>query len=463
MVKRYLLTPLYLLVAILNCVYSDEIFASQYNIIFMLSDDQDWAGLSVSMDPRDPNSKSKYNETPSLEALAAEGTRFTRAYAPSPVCSPTRASIQTGKTPARLNWTKAEPFFSEDDRQYLIPPTHTKNLQSSEITIGEMLQRVNYSTAHFGKWHLLGGGPEKHGYDQSDGDIGNKYAADFVDPNPVDLFGMIDRAERFIAKAHNDNKPFFLQLSFHALHYPENALEVTIKKYKNKFGNQIDVRNIQRLAINENMDTAIGRLLAFIQDKKLEDSTYIVFMADNGATNRSSSLRGGKGALWEGGIRVPFIIKGPGIPENAINDTPILGYDLFPTFMTLAGIDEHPPNLDGIDILKFLENGHSQHERPAKGLVFHFPHYQKKQEPASALIVNNWKVIKNYGQTSDVLINLESDSSERVNLIEKKPEIYKRLLLQLENYLLSVNAALPKKNPKFDPKADLKPKKRAKR
>ncbi len=452
-----------IIILMLVCFISTAAKASQKNIILILSDDQSWAGLSVMMDPDVKHSISLYDETPNLELLAAEGARFTNAYAPSPVCSPSRISIQTGKTPARLNWTKAAPFISDDNGQYLIPPHHDKNIASAEITIGEMLKTADYKTAHFGKWHLLGGGPQSHGYDVSDGDIGNKYAAKFSDPNPVDLFGMIERAKKFINESQQENKTFYLQLSFHALHYPENALNDTIKKYDQKYPDSLQEIEIQRLALNENMDEAIGRLLGYLEAKNITKDTFIIYMADNGAFRRFSSLRGGKGALWEGGIRVPFIIKGPGIPKNTINHFPIVGYDLFPTFMSIAGLKDYPEYLDGINIIDTFDALYKPSSRRNEGLIFHFPHYQKNQKPASAIIIDNIKLIKHYGQGQDMLFDLSNDISEQDNLVDKKPKIYRSLLTKLERYLESVGASMPLLNPNFDPNSIMGPEKRKRR
>ena len=156
--------------------------------------------------------------------------RFSAAYAPASVCSPTRCSLQLGKSPAQTRWTKAAPTMTAANNYRLIPPRINKNLSRDETTIGEMLQQAGYSTAHFGKWHLSGGGPAQHGYDEHDGNIGNEYAERFGDPNPVDIFGMVERAEAFMAKSAATGKPFFMQLSWHALHRPENALKSSIAK-----------------------------------------------------------------------------------------------------------------------------------------------------------------------------------------------------------------------------------------
>lgn len=437
--------------------------ATQKNIIFMLSDDQSWSGLSVAMNPDLKNSLSLYDETPNLKLLAAGGTRFTNAYAPSPVCSPSRISIQTGKTPARLNWTKAAPFLRADSGRYLVPPQHDKNIASAEITIGEMLRTADYKTAHFGKWHLLGGGPERHGYDFSDGDTGNKYASKYSDPNPVDLFGMIERAKKFIDDSQKENKPFYIQLSFYALHFPENALNDTIQKYNQKYPDSLKEKEIQRLALNENMDEAIGRLLNYLEKKNIEKDTFVIYMSDNGAFRHFSPLKGGKGSLWEGGIRVPFIIKGPGIPKNTINHSPIIGYDLFPTFMSIAGLNSYPEYLDGINIIDTFDVLYKPSKRPNEGLIFHFPHYQRNQKPASSIIIDNMKLIKHYGKETDMLFDLSNDISEQNNLINKKPKIYRSLLTKLERYLQSVDASMPLINPIFDTDSIMEAEKKKKR
>ena len=171
----------------------------QPNFIFILSDDQSWDGLSVRMDPGEKLSCNRYVETPNIARLAEQGMRFTQAYAPSPVCSPTRISIQTGKSPAQLHWTKASPNVNPNDGYKLIAPRSKRNIESSDQTIAELLKTAGYTTAHYGKWHLSGGGPERHGYDESDGDTSNKDAAPFKAPNPVDIFGMGKRAKDFMA------------------------------------------------------------------------------------------------------------------------------------------------------------------------------------------------------------------------------------------------------------------------
>ena len=171
--------------------------AERPNIVFMLADDQGWNGLSVAMHPNVPGSKGDYFHTPNLEKLAAQGMRFSAAYAPASVCSPTRASLLTGKSPAKLHWTKAAP---PEEGHKLSEPRLIKSISTSETTFAEMLQKAGYATAHYGKWHISGGGPGQHGYDEHDGDTGNENAFKFKDPNPVDIFGMADRAATFMER-----------------------------------------------------------------------------------------------------------------------------------------------------------------------------------------------------------------------------------------------------------------------
>ncbi|MEI8021789.1 MAG: sulfatase-like hydrolase/transferase, partial [Schlesneria sp.] len=179
-------TAVTVLVAMVDCIQPPVLAAEKAerpNIVFMLADDQGWNGLSVAMHPDIPGSKGDYFHTPNLEKLAAQGMRFSAAYAPASVCSPTRASLLTGKSPAKLHWTKAAP---PEEGHKLIEPRLVKSISASEITFAELLQKAGYATAHYGKWHISGGGPGQHGYDEHDGDTGNENAFKFQDPNPVD-------------------------------------------------------------------------------------------------------------------------------------------------------------------------------------------------------------------------------------------------------------------------------------
>jgi arylsulfatase A len=310
--------------------------SDQPNIIFMLSDDQGWTETSVQMHPDIPNSKSDIVETPNLLKLAKQGMRFSQAYAPAPVCSPTRLSLQTGKSPAQNQWTKASRSYSAADGFKLIPPQSIRNIPDDELTIGELLQEAGYATAHYGKWHIAGGGPERHGYDESDGDTSNGDAAPHKGDNPVDIFGMGNRAAKFMQKNIKTDKPFFIQLSYHALHYPQNAKPATVAKYRKLMPNGDD-RSVGRAAIGENLDEGIGLLMAKIDELGIAENTYVIYMSDNGGGGGRNPISGGKGDVREGGIRVPLFIRGPGIEANSWSHEAVVGYDFYNTFAEWAG------------------------------------------------------------------------------------------------------------------------------
>lgn len=424
------------------------------NFVFVLSDDQDWTGLSVQMHDALPNSKSDFYRTPNLEELARQAMRFSRAYAPSPVCSPTRYSLLTGKSPAQLHWTKASPVMTAADGYKLIPPAIIKQISENESTIAKVLKQAGYATAHFGKWHLRGGGPGRHGFDEHDGDTGNKDAAPFKDPNPVDIFGITERAGAFMAKHTEEGRPFYCQLSHHALHYSQNALEATKEAYRNRPPGRMH-KDIDRAAITENLDTGVGVLMDKIEQLGIADNTYVIYMSDNGAGggSRARPLSGGKGSLWEGGIRVPLIIRGPGVKPGTFCHVPVVGYDLFPTYYELAGASQAlPEGVEGGSIRPLLSNeGTGEVKRPREELVFHFPHYQSGDGPHSAIRLGDYKLIKFYESDQVRLFNLAEDIGEQRDLSKEMPDKAAKLSRRLDDYLKAVNARMPVPNPDYDP------------
>lgn len=452
-----MMTPRWLsLAAIL--IPSFGIAAERPNIILMLADDQGWSGTSVAMHPDFPGSKGDVYRTPNLERLAAQGMRFSAAYAPAPVCSPTRISIQTGRSPAALHWTKAAP--PEAGRK-LIEPINVKNIADSEVTAAELLRSAGYATAHYGKWHIRGGGPAKHGFDDSDGDTGNEEAFKYTDPNPVNIFGMVKSATSFMENSKKAGKPFFIQMSWNALHAAGNANKATLAKYsKLNLGNE---KRTQVAAITEDLDTGVGALLKSIDELGLAGTTYVIYTSDNGAGGGGGrgSLNGGKGDVYEGGIRVPFIVRGPGINANSWCHTRIVGYDLLPTFCDWAGVptSKLPKGIEGGSLTQVLADGKGTVKRPRDGLVFHFPHYQG-DTPHSAIIVGDLKLMKFYEDGRLALFDLARDLREQNDLSKKMPEETAKLHKQLTDYLAAINAQMPTPNSKYDPKAPTPPKKK---
>lgn len=432
--------------------------AERPNIVFMLADDQAWNGLSVAMHPNVAGSKGDIFHTPNLEKLAAQGMRFSAGYAPASVCSPTRVSLMTGKSPTALHWTKAAP---PEAGHKLIEPRNIRSIPANETTIGDVLRQAGYATAHYGKWHISGGGPEKHGFDKSDGDTGNENAYQFKDPNPVDIFGMADRAAVFMEKSSKGKKPFFIQLSWNALHASENANQATLDKYEQKLGGE-NRKRITTAAITEDLDTGVGRVMDAIERLGLAGTTYVIYMADNGAGGGKKVLAGGKGGVWEGGIRVPFIVRGPGVKPNSWCHTRVVGYDLFPTFCEWAGVASGtlPTGIEGGSIALILKNdGRGDVKRPREELVFHFPHYQG-DAPHSAIFLGDLKLLHFYEDNHDELYDLSKDIGERNDLAAQRPADAKRLRERLDNYLATVDAQFPTSNPDYDPNRPAQPKKR---
>ncbi len=424
---------------------------SKPNIIFLLSDDQDWTETSVQMHPDVPIAKSLHIQTPNLERFATQGMRFSQAYAPAPVCAPTRISLQTGKSPAQMHWTKASRPYTAADGFKLIPPQNIRSIPDSEITIGEQLQSAGYATAHYGKWHIMGGGPEKHGYDESDGETSNNDAAPHKGDNPVDIFGMGRRAAAFMEKHSKAGKPFFIQMSYHALHYPQNAKPATIEKYQ-KVLPGANEKAIGRAAIAENLDEGVGLLLEKIDALNIADNTYVIYMSDNGGggNSRSRPISGGKGDVREGGIRVPLIIRGPGIEANSWSHQAVVGYDLYNTFSELAGIMKPmPENTEGGSFTHLLKGEERPVQRPREELVFHFPHYQG-DTPHSAILLGDYKLLHYYETGESKLYNLAHDLKESKDLSDKMPEKADELHRRLTSYLVNIGAKLPVPNPQYD-------------
>jgi len=433
--------------------------SDQPNFIFMLSDDQGWNGLSVPMHPDIAGSKGEIFRTPNLEKLAAQGMRFSSAYAPAPVCSPTRISIQTGKSPAQLHWTKAAPAVPG---RKLIEPRLIKDLSKDEATIGELLKRAGYATAHYGKWHIAGGGPGAHGYDEHDGDTGNENAFKFSDPNPVDIFGMAERAAKFMERSKRANKPFYIQLSWNALHAAELANKATLAKYEKLVTN--NAKQAATAAITEDLDSGVGKVLEAVEQLGLSENTYIIYMSDNGAGGggRRGGLSGGKGSVWEGGIRVPLIVRGPNVSANSWCHVPVVGYDFLPTLCALAGVPakELPKGIEGGDITTLLHNsGNGIVQRQREELVFHFPHYQSDDGPHSSIRLGNLKLIHFYEDDRVALFDLAKDIGERNDLAQRIPQDTQMLKVRLDQYLTAINAQLPTPNPNFDPSQPIAPRK----
>ncbi|MGZ0709541.1 sulfatase [Coraliomargarita sp. W4R53] len=427
------------------------------NIIFILTDDMSWTGTSVQIAPQVPESKSDFYQTPNIEKLASQGMSFAAAYAPGPMCTPSRAAILTGKTPAELHMTTPGAGRAQD-YQKLLSADFIRELPASETTIAEVLQAEGYATAHLGKWHLGRSTPGEHGFDVHDGSTANDGPGEYADPNPKDVFGITERAIDFIENQAAAQKPFYLQLSHYAVHTPIEALEISKAKFADiPAGDRHD--DIEYAAMTWDLDTSIGILLKKISELNLTDNTYVVLMSDNGAPgnpreSQNLPLAGGKGSLYEGGIRVPLIVRGPDITAESFSSESVTGCDLFPTFSEWAG-HSLSELTEGSSLVPLLTGSPESFNRSEAALLFHYPHYGQgpMQKPQSALILDHYKLLKNWEDGSVQLFDLTADISEAKNLALEMPEKADALEKRLNVRLQEVNAQLPTENSNYDSNA----------
>ena len=428
------------------------------NILLILTDDQGWSQVSEAMDPRTPESRSTYLETPSMSRLAREGMRFTSGYSPAPLCTPTRRCILCGTSTARSG---------SEFKSKWVPADH--------MTIPRALKKANpaYRCAHFGKWgENMISTPEQCGYDASDGLTGNNtggmpstlgvkggHAAGpphFIDnEDPKRTRTMTDRAIQFMRDQTRAKRPFYVQASYYAVHLSVVCRSRTLKKYEKK-GKPDRGYTQAWAAMMEELDTGVGRLLKALEELEIADNTYVFFTADNGgrgtvpggqpsrrATNHP--LSGAKHSLYEGGIRVPFLARGPGITPGSVCHTPVVGYDFLPTFHDLAGgrgalTDE----IDGGSFRHLLTGqGKGLVTRPLDALVFHRP-----GRGMSAIRQGDLKLMLFWTPEGKVrsreLYRFDPDPREQTrNIADREPPKVKQLQARLLSYLKSVNAETP--------------------
>jgi len=436
------------------------------NVVFILADDMGYMDVGVY------NPKTFY-ETPNIDALAKRGMLFTDGYAACSVCSPTRASIMTGKYPPRTGVTD---HTGGNRAGKLLPAPHAIDLPLEEYTIAEDMRDAGYSTFFAGKWHLGTGkfGPNAQGFDPGLIALKGGYfpantkpADEAMDPKSTDLIA--EEAIRFIG-AHKD-KPFFAYLPFNAVHVPIGARADLVEKYEKKKASAppdawgIEGQNKVRLVQNnpvyaamiEQMDTAIGRVLEAIKSNGLSDRTIVIFMSDNGglstAEGHSTSnlpLRGGKGWPYEGGVREPMIFDVPGMTKpGSTSSVPVTSTDFYPTILQLAGLPLNPKqHCDGMSLVPLLE-GKPLNRGP---LYWHYPHYSNQGgAPSGAIRDGDWKLVEWYEDGRLELFNLHDDIGEKNNVAAANPEKVKDLHDKLIAWRKSVNAVMPLPNPNYDP------------
>jgi len=444
------------------------------NIIFIMADDLGWSDL--------PAYENKFNEAPNLDKLASEGMRFVNAYTAGPVCSPTRASIQSGQYPARVGVID---FITGHWRPYekvIVPKNRTQYLPQNIITIGEILKDAGYATGYFGKWHL-GNKSEHHplnqGYNEANVSQGRHYNVKFDPPCKVDSAKRLselltDFAEKFIKK--HCYRPFFLFISHYDVHVQLDADHDLIEKYLNKDKLDDYPCNPVYAAMIEHLDRSVGRIVAELKKNGLEEKSIVIFYSDNGGlilrgdkntliapnslkyqkdsplkyiATSNTPLRSEKGTVYEGGIRVPLIVRWPNIIKpGTICDALVTSVDFYPTFLELASAEK--PNdqiLDGKSIVsEFFENKYN-YER---AIYWHYPVYHH-DVPASAIRKGNWKLIENLVTKELTLYNLKFNMSESNDLKSIYPAKTQELYSLLKNWQKEVGARFPVSNPDFDP------------
>lgn len=468
------------------------------NFVFILIDDLGYTDLGCY--------GSTFYETPNIDRLAAQAMKFTSAYAACPVCSPTRASILTGKYPARLNLTDWIPGLQSIDApssRKLIPPQFNQQLFLAELTIAEALAQAGYATASIGKWHLGTEEfwPEHQGFDINIAGNHRGQPPSYFYPyrrrnqKLENLTGgkkgeyltdrLTDEAVRFIEK--NKNRPFFLYLSHFAVHKPIQSRKEATAKYAKKASklpapkrtrfvqnNNVVTRQVQDYppyaGMVESVDDSVGRVIKRLARLDLTENTIVIFMSDNGGLStqigtitkpRATAglvptanlpLREGKGWLYEGGIREPMIIKWPGITRpGSTCDEPVTSTDFYPTMLQMAGLPLIPDqHADGVSIIPLLK-GEQSLDREA--IYWHYPHYHPSgHRPAGALRLADYKLIEWYEDNRVELYNLKEDLSETDDLSSEMPEKAADLRQMLHNWLKSVNAQMPRPNPDYQPK-----------
>jgi len=432
------------------------------NFVVIMGEAQGWASCSVQMDDTVPGSKSALAHTPNLEKLAAGGMRFANFYAASPRCTPTRAAFFTGRSPAALHMTFVdegkggrESSFS-DAGSKLIPAAQVSELPASEVTFAEMLKHDGYATAHFGKWHVGRVSPTRHGFDENDGPNNNGGPDNVENPNPKEAFANAERGMNFMEKAAKAGKPFYLQVSQYAGRGGTDARPETYTDVRRRATNERDQRLVGSAAVTQDMDTTIGMLMAKLDSLGISNNTYFIYTSDHGAQGRNANgpLSNGKGTVWEGGLRVPLIIRGPGIKPGTCTHVRATTVDLFPTITALARVKESlPKGLEGGSLAALLGGAPGATvKRPREEFVVHFPHYDKDaQGPASALLLGNDKLIHPYETNAPLLFDLSKDMSEQHDLAKDRPKETAELERRLNEYLKSVGAQMPVPNPKYDP------------
>ena len=449
-------------------VMADE---TRPNIVLILVDDLGWADVGCY--------GADLHETPNIDRLAEQGMRFTDAYAAAAICSPTRASIMSGKWPARLNFTIWHEYAKDPppSKGPLNPAVSEDHLPLEEYTLAEALKDVGYTTLHVGKWHLgeAAYSPEAHGFDVNIG--GTHWGAPTTFHWPYNgLFGssqnewryipdlpfghegeyltdrLTDEAIRLIDRAKD--RPFYLNMWYHTVHTPIEAKADNVEQFNARLKDEYHHQNATYAAMMHSLDENVGRIRRTLDRLGLADNTIIVFTSDNGGHVReyrgqvvtnNHPLRNGKGSLYEGGIRVPWIVYWPRVTRAGSESSEMVcTTDLYPTLLSVAGTEgdaDHNRHVDGINLTGLLRDPNSSLDRET--LFFHYPHYYPTTTPVSAIRDGDWKLLEYFEDGHLELYNLADDLGEEHDLASTMPEKAQAVHQKLLDWRAEVDARLP--------------------
>ena len=462
-----------LLVFSFTIVHFSSFADKPLNLVFFLIDDLGWKDIGAS--------GSNYYKTPHIDQLAKEGMRFTNGYAACNVCSPTRAAIMSGKYPARLLLTQWLPSGRWDAKKNKLQEArYLSNLPLEEFTVAEALREGGYATAFMGKWHL---GPLPYYYPEHQGFDINVAGRDYGAPgsywypfegswripttdlkvfkeSPIEgkegdylTDRLMEEGDKFIRE--NSEKPFFLMMSLYAVHSPLQGKPEKVARYE-KVPEEQRQGDPRYAAMVETVDDGVGRLMTALREMEIEENTLVIFTSDNGGMSKAtdnSPLRANKGSNYEGGLRVPVIVKWPGVTEpGSISDEPVISTDFYPTILGATGLPKRPlQHVDGVDLSSVLK-GRSRIDRPS--LFWHYPHYNQHPQnfPATVIRKGYWKLIEILDTGELELYNLALDVGEQNNLADAHSGLTQSLLAEMQAWREEVNADPMRPNPLYEGK-----------
>ncbi len=452
-----LLSLIFVAFVLQSCESGKDITEEKWNVVFILADDLGWNQVGYH--------GTKYYETPNIDKIAAAGIQFSDAYSANPVCSPTRASIMTGKNPARLHITDYIPGSPYPYARLKNPVIRQNGLPLEEVTLAELFKQKGYVTGHFGKWHLnkdknyepdRPGDPASQGFDEVFTSVKPEFTAD-PSSDAHHAREITKHSLEFIDK--NKDKPFFCYVTHHVVHRPVMEKPELVAKYEAKEGSDDPVNNPVMGAMIETMDNGIGQILAKLEEHGLTEKTIVVFYSDNGGfeqLQKQDPLRGGKAMIFEGGIKVPMAIKWPGVVEAGTkSDVPVISDDFFPTFADILNVSEIDKDIDGLSLMPLLTGTGTLNRTE---LYFHYPHYHHLgYKPAGAIREGDYKLIEWFEEAAMgkegayQLFNVREDVGEKNDLSAEMPELVEKLKKKLHDWRKKINAQEMDINPDYDP------------